>query len=531
MLRMVLAVASILPVANLPADDSRPMGEIVTWLNTYPDLPAGSNFVAVAGGYYYQVAVRADGTLAAWLDPVWGDPELLNTLPQGNDFVDVAPCQYWSAALRSDGSVVHWGAFRPDVPPGSYTAITSGSGHWVGLRDDGSLASWGYWPLGSGVLPAPPEGDDFVAISSAETHNLALRSDGSIVSWGQVYDNVSSELLVAPAPPVGNDFVKISASTRFGVAIRSDGSLTAWGLQGYYGNLNVPEGNDFVDVSAHHDGGYALRADGTLTAWGQNAIYNPPPGGSGFVALGKHFWNNPGLAIRYVPPPAADAGPDQSVHCDGYDGAEVLLDGSFSYDPDEDDLRYEWSVAEWSGIVLEDPTSPVTAGLFPIGVHEVTLTVYDVDEYGADIGGTDSDSVIITVYDDDPPVAMVTTDVATLFPANGDMLPVTIYVEASDYCTAPNALDIFCYVSSDQPDPAGNANRTGDVDGFDGYTEPVEVSLTNVDDGLYETVIWLRAERVSTARTYSIGLMVEDASGNFGEASTTVVVPHDRRRN
>jgi hypothetical protein len=234
------------------------------------------------------------------------------------------------------------------------------------------------------------------------------------------------------------------------------------------------------------------------------------------------------------PNPVAIAGPNQTVHCTGPDGAIVTLDGSASYDPDgRDDLDYEWSVAEGSGVVLEHPNQAVTAGAFPVGVHEVTLTVYDVDEFGVRKGGVGCDSVTIIVVDDEPPVARVTTDVASLWPANGAMLPVNILVEASDVCSAPAALRTVCTVSSSQPDVTNGAtNRTGDVNGHDGYSAPVEVTLTNYGNGIYGALVYLRAERdasATTGRTYSISLLVLDAAGNTGEASTTVVVPHDGR--
>lgn len=233
-------------------------------------------------------------------------------------------------------------------------------------------------------------------------------------------------------------------------------------------------------------------------------------------------------------PPVADAGADQTVECTSPAGAEVQLDGSGSYDMGDDDLDYEWSVAEDSGIVLEDPTAPVTAGLFPVGVHEVTLTVYDLDEFGVRRGDVDVDSVTVVVVDDIPPVALVTTDLASLWPADNKMTAVTVHVVASDACTSPNDLSILCTVSSDQPDVSRGATQfTGDVNGTDGYSAPIAVQLQRSGDGTYSAVIRLRAERdpgSAAGRTYSINLDVIDDADNLGHASTTVVVPQNQKK-
>ncbi len=231
-------------------------------------------------------------------------------------------------------------------------------------------------------------------------------------------------------------------------------------------------------------------------------------------------------------PPVADAGENQVVRCEGPEGAWVTLDGSASYDPDGDDLAFEWSVVEDSGIQIDDPTAEITDALFPLGGHEVTLTVYDLDEEGYRKGSFDVAWVSIIVFDDTPPVAMVTTDVAALWPPNNKMVPVAISVWASDYCTAPGDLLVICEITSSQPDDTdGTGEHVGDVDGEDGYSAPVEVELLNMGDGEYTALVFLRAERDGddkAGRIYSVNVLAMDLSENVGEASTNVVVPHNQ---
>ncbi|MDP8220186.1 MAG: tandem-95 repeat protein, partial [Candidatus Stygibacter frigidus] len=96
-------------------------------------------------------------------------------------------------------------------------------------------------------------------------------------------------------------------------------------------------------------------------------------------------------------PPVADAGIDQSI----YELESVILDGTASYDPDEQDLEYEWIVP--AGIELDDPLSATPGFIAPevIADEEFVFTLNVSDgEY------TDSDEVVITVLNiNHPPVA------------------------------------------------------------------------------------------------------------------------------
>jgi|GEM_PF-1916417 len=88
-------------------------------------------------------------------------------------------------------------------------------------------------------------------------------------------------------------------------------------------------------------------------------------------------------------PPVADAGPDQTVEQTYARGAVVQMDGSGSYDPDEDPLTYEWYHEEG----ISRGWSPTLT--MPPGVTTVELHVFDGREY-------DHDTVEITVIPTDP---------------------------------------------------------------------------------------------------------------------------------
>jgi hypothetical protein len=94
--------------------------------------------------------------------------------------------------------------------------------------------------------------------------------------------------------------------------------------------------------------------------------------------------------IRLIPsvaniPPIADAGEDQTVHTPS-DEAEVLLDGSGSYDPDEDELTYTWFL---DGSEIATGVSPTIS--LAVGEYTIELIVND----GQD--DSEPDQVVITV--------------------------------------------------------------------------------------------------------------------------------------
>lgn len=228
--------------------------------------------------------------------------------------------------------------------------------------------------------------------------------------------------------------------------------------------------------------------------------------------------------------PVAAAGPDQQVPCEAPDGAVVLLNGAGSGDPDGDALTFEWSVP--NGVLLDDPASATTLGLFPIGVTTATLTVTDGN------GGIDVDDVVITVFDEMPPEVASTTSVAALWPPNHQMVPVAVAVYATDACSSPADLQLLAVVlQSNEPDDVdgpSDGETTGDTDGDDGYSATVDVTgafVFNPDSGAFEGWVMLRAERADDGfgRSYSVSAAVRDTAGNIAETSCVVVVPHDGR--
>jgi alpha-tubulin suppressor-like RCC1 family protein len=198
------------------------LGDGTTINRTSPVAVSGlsSGVVAVAGGGYHSLALKADGSVWAWGDNFSGQlgdgtglnrtsPVAVSGLSSG--VVAVAGGGVHSLALKSDGSVVAWGfnaqgelgdgtttnRFSPVAVSGlssGVVAVAGGGSHSLALKADGFVWSWGYnaeGELGDGTTinrtsPVAVSGlsSGVVAVAGGGSHSLALKADGSVWAWG-----------------------------------------------------------------------------------------------------------------------------------------------------------------------------------------------------------------------------------------------------------------------------------------------------------------------------------------------------------
>ncbi|MBW8000596.1 MAG: hypothetical protein FVQ80_01060 [Planctomycetes bacterium] len=268
------------------------IGSIIAWGKDnfgQASPPAGNDFIAIAAGYDYGLALKFDGSIVGW----GRNNDNRATPPGGNDFVAIATGLSHNLALKSDGSLVGWGTDdngQATPPAGNdFVAISTGGGYSLALKADGSIIGWGLNHYGQA---SPPAGNDFVAIVAGRYHGLALKADGSIVGWGANSGGQAS-------PPTGNDFVAIAAGYKHSLALKADGSIVAWGRDDY-GQASPPTGNDFVEIAAGRYYGLALKSDGSIVGWGRDddGQVTGKPVGNDFVAIaaGRGY----GLALKKV---------------------------------------------------------------------------------------------------------------------------------------------------------------------------------------------------------------------------------------
>jgi len=177
-----------------------------------------------------------------------------------------------------------------------------------------------------------------------------------------------------------------------------------------------------------------------------------------------------------------------------------------------------------------DPNPVITSDelpIYPLGETVVTFTATDAS------GNSASCSMSVTVLETTPPtISKISASPEVLWPPNHRMVPVFVFIEAIDICTETDKLTLVVTAESSEPDDyKGDGAFTGDVDGEDGFTTPVNLSgVFELVDGVFVGVFELRAERDGrrTGRVYTIHVKCMDASGNIAEDTVKVTVPHDK---
>jgi hypothetical protein len=190
-------------------------------------------------------------------------------------------------------------------------------------------------------------------------------------------------------------------------------------------------------------------------------------------------------------PPAAAAGPDQTVVADASCAAVVTLDGRGSSDPEGGPLTYSWT-GPFGTVTGATATVSLTAG-----THVITLTVRDGG------GASATDTLVVKVRDTTAPIIQsATASPSVLSPVNKQLKPVTIAVSATDGCGGSVQCRIVSVASNEAID-AGDWRITG--------------ALT----------LDLRAERSGkkTERIYIITIECVDEWGNVSTKTATVTVP------
>jgi alpha-tubulin suppressor-like RCC1 family protein len=272
----------------------------------------------------HTMVIGEDGSLWAWGSNNWGqlgDGTIVThrsrptRIGEDNDWASVSAGGQHTVAIKTDGSLWAWGnnergqlgdgsmgvANYRNVPfrigaDSNWTSVSAGGIHTVGIREDGSLWTWGnngQGQLGIGstgsFIPVPVQvqaGTTWATASAGWSHNVAIRTDGSLWAWGDNFqgrlgDGTSTLRNTPVRIGTDNDWAFVSAGSSHTMAIREGGTLWAWGFNGQgrlgdgtttnrFNPVQIYSGTIWTSVAAGDNHNMAIMQNGTLWAWGFN---------------------------------------------------------------------------------------------------------------------------------------------------------------------------------------------------------------------------------------------------------------------
>ena len=291
--RIILTVGFAL-VVLLPSPVGG-QGKIEAWgydsSGQVSNAPGGTDFIHVAAGVNFSLALRDDGSIVGWGADSGG---VVSGIPTGSGHTQLAAGRQ-GVALRADSSIVTWGNdFQGQVsgtPSGTgFTMVAAGDSHLLALRTDGSIAAWGSdiglsgLPGSGGQVSKTPGGTGYTDVAAGRVHSLAIRADGSIAAWGDDTGGGWDFGQVTGAPG-GTGFIQVAAGEMYSLAMRVDGSIEAWGQDVFYQVSSAPGETGFAQVKGGYSHALALRADGSIVSWGSDFAgqVSGTPGGGGFT--------------------------------------------------------------------------------------------------------------------------------------------------------------------------------------------------------------------------------------------------------
>jgi hypothetical protein len=335
--------------------------------------------------------------------------------------------------------------------------------------------------------------------------NLTVDGAGNLWAWWEGSDDlVSVDKVTGLATVIGDSFV---GTAQNGLTFDAVGTLWMVNSGGTVYTVDTVTGlATFVTVvasTAHH--GDIDPASGLYYGLGSTGS-----GTNNLVVIDLTTLTvvntiTPAIAglhvLAFVDPvagPVADAGPDQTVECQGA-ATSVTLDGSGSSDPALAPLTYTWTGPFDGGTATGvSPTVTFSTGA---GAYVVTLVVNN--------GAVDSapDTVTITIQDTSLPVVSASVVKSILPTPTRGLFDVGLQVSATDPCDGVPTLA-----------------------GVEVWSDEADAGLPYSPDAtLVGTVLRCRAERAvspgSNGRVYLIIVRFLDASGNTGSAGVTVSVP------
>ncbi len=173
-----------------------------------------------------------------------------------------------------------------------FTDVSAGDFHGVGIKEDGTLWTWGTNGFGQlGFLGSQPLvysirqlgiDNNWKSVDAHQFYSVGLKNDGSIWSWGANYAGqlgIGNYLYNALPRKIGvdNDWKSVRCGGELTVGLKTDGSIWIWGKiigSSSYINRNTPlklgVENDWRQIAVGDDFFLAIKQNGSLFGYGQN---------------------------------------------------------------------------------------------------------------------------------------------------------------------------------------------------------------------------------------------------------------------
>jgi Tol biopolymer transport system component len=395
-------------------------------------------------------------------------------------------------------------------PSGGWTLLTGTYSTVPAWKPDGSLVAYARSGSTTGVthiyvnyLPGDVKLVDW-GITNLKIRGLAWSPLGTQLAFSAPYESVS---YVGVVNANGSNLVVL------------DSGPAAFPQQAYATQEDVWSADGTKLVYSAYEGGvwnvYTINADGTgkeLVSASTGDDLRARFFGDGRICFESDRSGNWDIYVTAPPvtnqPPVAEANGPYIVPATSWDGAEVVLDGSASSDPDGDPLLYSWRIGG-----VEIGTDPVITHQFPIGLTEgVTLTVSDPS------GETDTAETTVTV---------------TVIPVTIDIKP---GADPNNINLGSNGAVPVAFLTDETFDAATIDPLTITLAGHDFYglvkmrgkknAEP-QVSLVDVDgDGDLDLLAHLETENLAlepTATVCTLGALTYSGEVVQGEDSVNIV--------
>lgn len=283
-----------------------------------------STWTKISNGFHFSIGLKNNGTI--W---VWGrngrsqlglpgtitnrtSPVILNS---DTDWVAIAAGGEYVLALKNNGTLWAWGYnFNGQLGNNSTTTITAptqigtdttwmsistGNQHSVALKKDSTLWTWGnnqhgqLGRSGNTNIPIQVGTSKWIDIAAGGMHTLGVQADGTLWAWGRnLYAQLGDNSTNNRSSPtrIGNDstWVTVAAGYEHSLGLQADSTLWAWGRNGagqvgdtvsYLDFLpktfvptKVNAQNDWKAINGGSVNSIALRTDGTLYTFGDSYV-------------------------------------------------------------------------------------------------------------------------------------------------------------------------------------------------------------------------------------------------------------------